>query len=72
MLRYLETSLQRHSIKGTRVSIELVETEELLQSRYFTIIQGIKALGCKISIDDFGTGYSNFSGSVYHINTRIY
>ncbi len=61
MLRYLETSLHRHSVKGASVSIELVETEEMLQSRYIAIIQGIKALGCKISIDDFGTGYSNFS-----------
>lgn len=61
MLAYLETSLQRHDVKASSVSIELVETEELLQLRYITIIQGIKALGCKISIDDFGTGYSNFS-----------
>jgi len=61
MLRYLEESLQRHNIKAADVSVELVETEELLQDRYIRIIQKIKALGCKISIDDFGTGYSNFA-----------
>jgi len=61
MLRYLEMSLALHKVKASSVSIELVETEELLQESYIRIIQGIKALGCKISIDDFGTGYSNFS-----------
>ncbi len=61
MLRYLETSLHLHKVNASSVSIELVETEELLQERYIKIIQGIKALGCKISIDDFGTGYSNFA-----------
>jgi EAL domain-containing protein (putative c-di-GMP-specific phosphodiesterase class I) len=61
MVRYLETSLYLHEIKASSVSIELVETEELLQERYMKIIHAIKALGCKISIDDFGTGYSNFA-----------
>jgi len=61
MVRYLETSLYLHGIKASSISIELVETEELLQERYIKIIHAIKALGCKISIDDFGTGYSNFA-----------
>lgn len=61
MLQYLERSLHLHDVKASSVSIELVETEELLQERYSKIIQQIKALGFKISIDDFGTGYSNFS-----------
>jgi EAL domain-containing protein (putative c-di-GMP-specific phosphodiesterase class I) len=61
MVRYLETSLYLHEVKASSVSIELVETEELLQDQYIKIIQAIKALGCKISIDDFGTGYSNFA-----------
>lgn len=61
MLQYLKTSLKLHNVKASSVSIELVETEELLQERYIKIIQDIKALGFKISIDDFGTGYSNFA-----------
>lgn len=61
MLWYLERSLQHHGIKASSVSIELVETEELLQEQYIKIIQDMKALGFKISIDDFGTGYSNFA-----------
>jgi len=61
MLRYLEKSMQVHGVKASAVSIELVETEELLQEQYIKIIHDIKALGCKISIDDFGTGYSNFA-----------
>jgi len=61
MLTYLSDSLLQHNVDATSVSIELVETEELLQEQYTKIIQKIKALGCKISIDDFGTGYSNFA-----------
>lgn len=61
MLQYLEMSLQLHKVDASSISIELVETEELLQERYIKIIQAFKALGCKISIDDFGTGYSNFA-----------
>ena len=61
MLQYLQKSLQLHKVKASSVSIELVETEELLQERYIKIIHEIKKLGCKISIDDFGTGYSNFA-----------
>ncbi len=61
MVQYLERSLQLHGVKASSVSIELVETEELLQEQYIKVIQDLKALGFKISIDDFGTGYSNFS-----------
>ena len=61
MVRYLEQSLHLHGVKAACVSIELVETEELLQEQYKQVIRQIKALGCKISIDDFGTGYSNFA-----------
>jgi len=61
MLTYLKESLKKHKVQAASVSIELVETEELLQERYIKIIQAIQALGCKISIDDFGTGYSNFA-----------
>ncbi|MGB6018558.1 MAG: EAL domain-containing protein [Sulfurimonadaceae bacterium] len=61
MLGYLERSLHLHDVKASSVSIELVETEALLQEQYIKIIQDMKALGFKISIDDFGTGYSNFA-----------
>ncbi len=61
MLWYLERSLQHHGVKASSISIELVETEELLQEQYIKIIQAMKSQGFKISIDDFGTGYSNFA-----------
>ena len=61
MFEYLQSSLKRYNVAASSISVELVETEELLQQQYITIIQKIKALGCKISIDDFGTGYSNFA-----------
>ncbi|MDF1882197.1 EAL domain-containing protein [Sulfurimonas sp. MAG313] len=61
MLDYLITKAHSHNIKPSSIVIELVESEELLNDNYITIIQGIKKAGFKIAIDDFGTGYSNFA-----------
>ncbi len=48
--------------KAERVTIEVLESEEIEDYSYFKEqVQKIKELGCKIAIDDFGTGYSNFS-----------
>ncbi len=48
--------------KAERVTIEILESEEIEDYEYFKEqVQKIKELGCKIAIDDFGTGYSNFS-----------
>ncbi len=48
--------------KAERVTIEILESEEIEDYSYFKEqVQKIKELGCKIAIDDFGTGYSNFS-----------
>ncbi len=48
--------------KAERVTIEILESEEIEDYEYFKEqVQKIKDLGCKIAIDDFGTGYSNFS-----------
>ncbi len=61
MLQYLQESLQTHGVQASSISIELVETEELLNEQYIKIIQKIKGMGFQVSIDDFGTGYSNFA-----------
>lgn len=61
MVEYLVSEVQKHQIEPENITIELVESEELLKTRYIDIIQKIKAYGFKLAIDDFGTGYSNFA-----------
>lgn len=61
MVEYLVSEVKKHQIEPENITIELVESEELLKTRYIDIIQKIKAYGFKLAIDDFGTGYSNFA-----------
>lgn len=61
IIDYLTLKAKKYSIAPASVVIELVESEELLNEKYITIIQQIKRAGFKIAIDDFGTGYSNFA-----------
>lgn len=47
---------------GSWLTIELVETSQLLQlPRARTALKRLDQLGCKLAIDDFGSGYANFT-----------
>jgi EAL domain-containing protein (putative c-di-GMP-specific phosphodiesterase class I) len=61
MVEYLVNAAKKHNIEPSAISIELVESEEILKENYIKIIHQIKAYGFKLAIDDFGTGYSNFA-----------
>ncbi len=61
MLNYLIYMSHKHNIPAASIVVELVESEELLNENYITIITEIKKSGFKVAIDDFGTGYSNFA-----------
>lgn len=61
MLNYLIYMSQKYHIPAASIVVELVESEELLNENYITIITEIKKSGFKVAIDDFGTGYSNFA-----------
>jgi len=61
MLHYFKDALKRYDVSSSLITIELIETEELMHDQYIRIIKAFKEMGCQIAIDDFGTGYSNFS-----------
>jgi len=61
MVEYLINKADQYNIDPQHITIELVESEELLKEHYIAIIQKIKSYGFKLAIDDFGTGYSNFA-----------
>ena len=62
LLETLNMALVAHRIP--RGSLELELTESLLmvdRSRTIDLLNGIKALGIRLSVDDFGTGYSSLN-----------
>ena len=54
--------LKKYEGIGNRVIIEIVEVEDLIDSKYFSeFFDEVKKYGVKLAIDDFGTGYSSFA-----------
>lgn len=62
VLEMVSTALAVSGLRPDRLELELTESI-LLQDveETVSILQGLKALGVKLSIDDFGTGYSSLS-----------
>lgn len=62
VLELVSRALSSSGLRPDRLELELTESI-LLQDVEETIktLQGLKALGVKLSIDDFGTGYSSLS-----------
>jgi diguanylate cyclase (GGDEF)-like protein len=50
--------LREHDLPGDRITLEITESMTLEPGRSITALQGLRALGIKISLDDFGTGHS--------------
>ncbi len=61
MVQHLLDTAHVYNVPHHKVTIEIVESEEILKENYIKIVQVIKSAGFKIAIDDFGTGYSNFA-----------
>jgi diguanylate cyclase (GGDEF)-like protein/PAS domain S-box-containing protein len=57
----LQGMLQEHSVKPQQLILEITETATLNQMTHAEILlNGIRALGCKLALDDFGVGFSTF------------
>lgn len=53
--------LNKYSDLGSRMTLEIVETESLQKTQLFEeFIEKVRKYGVKIALDDFGSGYSNF------------
>ncbi|MBN2546791.1 MAG: EAL domain-containing protein [Spirochaetes bacterium] len=60
-INFIFSLIENYKI-ASKLTVELVETEEIEQNEYVVdIFKKLKDYGCKIAIDDFGSGYSNFS-----------
>ena len=55
-------ALARHDLPGTLLEVEVTETT-LMTSRFdpAATLEGLRALGVRLSVDDFGTAYSSLS-----------
>ena len=61
-LSHIKKTIARTGIDPSAIEIEI--TERFLMeytTENMTILEDLRALGCRISIDDFGTGYSSMS-----------
>ena len=58
----IQQALAKYGVSPNEIEFELTEstvTDNMEQA--ITIMERIRALGCRLSIDDFGTGYSSLS-----------
>ncbi|MGB3124296.1 MAG: EAL domain-containing protein [Pseudomonas sp.] len=60
LINRVGAALARHGMPASGVTFELTERAAIdSRSRQQETLQGLGALGCRLSIDDFGTGFSN-------------
>lgn len=60
-VNHLKSLIERYNI-GSRLILELLESEEIMSSDLFLpFVDEMKTHGVRFALDDFGTGYSNFA-----------
>lgn len=61
LVNFIRDNIERKHIPPAFVSFEVTETTAIAGlDRAATVIQGIKALGCRFALDDFGTGMASY------------
>jgi EAL domain-containing protein (putative c-di-GMP-specific phosphodiesterase class I)/CHASE2 domain-containing sensor protein/GGDEF domain-containing protein len=56
----VESALRRSNLPASRLELELTETERVADlGNTGRVMDGLRALGVRLSMDDFGTGYSS-------------
>ncbi len=62
MLSYIQESFASSLLTPNRICFEITETAVISNlTAALKLIEGLKALGCRLALDDFGSGLSSFS-----------
>lgn len=56
---WVDEALRRHCIEPHRLTLELLETQEMESGRQKNTVDALVGLGVKLAVDDLGSGYSN-------------
>ncbi len=56
---WVESALSRHGIEPWRLSLELLENQDIDFKVQSSALQALKALGVRLAMDDLGAGYSS-------------
>lgn len=56
---WVESTLSRHGIEPPRLTLELLETQEIEFKAQSSALHALKALGVRLAMDDLGAGYSS-------------
>ncbi len=56
---WVESTLSRHGIEPQRLTLELLETQDIDFETQSSALRNLKALGVRLSMDDLGAGYSS-------------
>jgi diguanylate cyclase (GGDEF)-like protein len=72
LIETIAACLARHALEPGRIEFELTETAILdITPQTTAALNGIKALGCRLSLDDFGSGYSSIATLYYFQFDRL-
>ncbi len=58
---WVEQALRRSRIAPTRLTLEILENEDLDRARSDEAIRAVDALGVRLALDDLGSGYSSLT-----------
>jgi diguanylate cyclase (GGDEF)-like protein/PAS domain S-box-containing protein len=57
--RWVESTLSRHGIEPRRITLELLETQQIDFEAQSSALHRLKELGVRLAMDDLGAGYSS-------------
>ncbi len=62
LLPSIEAAMQRYDIKPKTLRLEVTESQIMDDFDHaLSVLEAIRALGCRVAIDDFGTGHSSLA-----------